>query len=76
MTYCDTYEPCEALDGRLLVNRTMDGPPLSLDEDIALGEFQLGTASLRPYVRLGFEQKWIPKDNVPRPGSQRAWIGT
>jgi hypothetical protein len=40
----------------------MDGPPLSLHEDIALGEFQLGTAGLRPYVRLGFEQKWIPKE--------------
>jgi len=40
----------------------MDGPPLSLSEDLTLGDFQLGTAGLRPYVRLGFEQRWIPKE--------------
>lgn len=62
MTFCDTYDPCETLDGRLLINRTMEGPPLSLNEDIGLGEFQLGTTGLRPYVRLSFEQKWIPKE--------------
>lgn len=55
MEYCDTYEPCEALDGKLLINRTMDGPPLLFSEDIALYEFQLGTVGLRSYVRLNFE---------------------
>lgn len=62
MAFCDPYDVCQNLDGRLLITRTMDGPPLSLSEDLTLGDFQLGTAGLRPYVRLGFEQRWIPKE--------------
>lgn len=62
MEYCDTYEPCGALDGKLLINRKTDGSPLLLSDDIALCEFQLGTVGLRPYVRFSFEQKWVPEE--------------
>src|SRR4051812_42840064 len=62
MEFCESLGACEALDGRLLITRTMDGPPLSVSEDLALGEFALDRAGLRPYVRLGFEQNWIPRE--------------
>ncbi len=62
MEFCESSNQCIGLDGRLLITRTIDGPPIALNEDLGLGEFQLVTASLRPYVRLGFEQKWIPKE--------------
>lgn len=62
MSFCEPFDPCDALDGRLLITRTLDGPSLAMGDNLELGEFQLDGASLRPYVRLGFEQKWIPKD--------------
>jgi len=62
MADCDPYDPCANIDGRLLITRTIDGPALSLNEDLALGEFQLDQAELRPYVRLGFLQRWVVKE--------------
>ena len=60
--FCEPFDVCEALDGRLLISRTIDGPPLATSDDLAMGGFGLDGAMLRPYVRLGFEQKWIPKE--------------
>ena len=62
MSDCPPYNACNDIDGRLLITRTIDGPNLSLNEDIALGEFQLEGAGLRPYVRLGFLQQWVVKE--------------
>ena len=73
MSYCDAYEPCQELDGRILITRTMDGPPLAITEDLGLGDFQLAGASLRPYVRLGFQQEWIPRE--PCYGPVRSILG-
>lgn len=62
MSFCDDYKPCEGIDGRLLINRAMDGPPLAIDEKLNLGLFPLVNASLRPFAKLVFEQRWIPKE--------------
>jgi hypothetical protein len=62
MEFCEIFEPCENIDGRLLINRTMDGAPLALDEDLALGAFSLDRPTLRPYAKLVFEQRWFIKE--------------
>jgi hypothetical protein len=61
--YCDPYEECADLDGRLIINRTIEGPPLARDE----GELPLGTLSMRggaihPYFHLFYQQHWIAKE--------------
>jgi len=62
MELCETYQQCKYLDGRLIINRTLDGPALTLEEGLPLGPFSLHQPMLRPFAKLVFEQKWIPKE--------------
>ncbi len=62
MEFCELYEPCEKIDGRLVINRTMDGPPLAIGENLTLGTFSLNRPTLRPFAKLVFEQKWFVKE--------------
>ena len=73
-SYCDPYEPCEDLDGRLLINRTMEGPPLARDEgELPLGALSMQGGALHPYFHLFYEQRWNAKE--PCYGPVRSVMG-
>lgn len=73
-SYCDPYEPCEDLDGRLLISRTMEGPPLARDEgELPLGALSMHGGSLHPYFHLFYEQRWNAKE--PCYGPVRSVMG-
>jgi hypothetical protein len=65
---CETfvYEP--ALDGRLLINRTLEGPALAtVSDDFDLGGLMLAGAQAVPYVKFGFLTTWKPKEAIIGP---------
>ena len=73
-TYCDPYEPCEDLDGRLLINRTMEGPPLARDEgELPLGALSMQGGSIHPYFHVFYDQRWVAKE--PCYGPVRSVMG-
>lgn len=62
-SYCDPYDECTGLDGRLIIDRTIEGPPLARDEgDLPLGSLSIEGGSLHPYFHLYYQQHWIAKE--------------
>jgi hypothetical protein len=59
--YCDPIGTCTNLEGRLLIEQTLQGPPLALGGDIGIGDLA-GQVVLRPYIRFRYEQYWNPKE--------------
>jgi hypothetical protein len=73
-SFCDPYEQCDDIDGRLLINRTMEGPPLARDEgELPLGALTMEGGALHPYFHLFYEQRWIAKE--PCYGPVRSVMG-
>jgi len=67
-TFCDPYGPCTDLDGRLIIDRTMQGPALALEEgELPFGSLTMQGASIRPYFHVFFNQQWIPKEACSAP---------
>lgn len=62
MEFCEDYPQCENLEGQLFITRTLDGPPLAVHDDLNLGIYSVPRAVIRPFVKLSFQQKWIPKE--------------
>jgi hypothetical protein len=65
MAFCDPYEVCKDLDGRLVINRTLTAPPLA-DVGGDLG-FQISSAKISsvrmlPYAKAMFTQTWRAKE--------------
>lgn len=61
--FCGPYEECSGLDGRLLINRYVQGPVLALEQgELPLGSLNLNGMALRPYLHLSFQQRWIPRE--------------
>jgi hypothetical protein len=66
--FCEPYEPCDDLDGRLIINRTIEGPPLARDEgELPFGALSMEGGSLHPYFNLFYQQSWIPKEACHAP---------
>jgi hypothetical protein len=60
---CEPFEICDDLDGRLLVNQAIQGPPLAFElGEVSFGSFTATGAAARPYVDLKVEQHWTPKE--------------
>lgn len=59
--YCDALDACKDLNGRLLIEQTLQGPPLAIGGDIGIGDLT-GRVALRPYFRFRYVQEWIPKE--------------
>jgi hypothetical protein len=61
--FCAPYEQCADLDGRLIINRTIEGPPLARDEgELPLGSLSMQGGAIHPYFHLFYQQQWIPKE--------------
>ena len=61
--YCDPYEQCADLDGRLIINRTIEGPPLARDEgELPLGALSMQGGAIHPYFNLFYQQHWVAKE--------------
>jgi hypothetical protein len=61
--YCELFKQCEGFDGRLLIDRTVAGPALALEEgELPFGSMSMQGGSLHPYARISYAQKWIPQD--------------
>lgn len=60
---CTPFPLCENLDGRLLINRTLEGPPLAkLDRGISLSGLTLTGVRMFPYLRVRLLQTWKAKE--------------
>jgi len=65
MEFCDPYEACENLDGRLLLNRTLTGPSLaSVGSELGLKLSSAKVPNVRalPFAKAIFQQTWRAKD--------------
>ena len=61
-TPCGSLPSCENLNGTVQVRRTIYGPIIVRDKRaLPFGEFKLLGGTLRPYIDLIFETRWIPK---------------
>ena len=60
-SYCDPIDACTNLEGRLLVEQTLQGPPLAIGGDIGIGDLT-GRVALRPYIRFRYQQYWNPME--------------
>jgi hypothetical protein len=61
--YCELFKQCTDLDGRLLINRTIEGPSLAIDEaEFPFGSLSMKGASLHTYFDLNYAQSWIAKE--------------
>ena len=59
--YCEPYEQCTDLDGRLLIARTISGPALAMEEgQLPFGSMELEGGSLHPYARIAYNQQLTP----------------
>jgi hypothetical protein len=62
-TFCAPFADCASLDGRLLINSALQGPPLAFDlGEVSFGSFTSSGAAARPYVDLRVEQTWNPRE--------------
>lgn len=62
-SYCDPYEQCGDLDGRLIIDRTIEGPALARDEgELPLGALSMEGGAIHPYFHLYYQQQWIAKE--------------
>jgi hypothetical protein len=60
---CAPFGDCQDLDGRLLINTAIQGPPLAFQlGDVSFGEFTAAGAAARPYVDLSVEQRWVARE--------------
>src|SRR4026209_490870 len=60
---CAPFALCEDLDGRLLINRTADGPAIGVElADLPFGPVTIKGASIHPYVRWTYGQTWSAKE--------------
>jgi hypothetical protein len=59
--YCDPIETCPDLDGQLLIEQTLHGPPLAVSEGLDIGDLNANVA-LRPYFRFRYSQRWNTKE--------------
>jgi hypothetical protein len=60
---CAPFGDCQDLDGRLLINTAIQGPPLAFQSgEVSFGEFTAAGAAARPYIDLSVEQRWIARD--------------
>jgi hypothetical protein len=63
--YCEPYERCTDLDGRLLIARTISGPALAMEEgQLPFGSMSLEGGSLHPYARIAYNQQWTRLQRV------------
>ena len=71
---CDPFPPCEGLDGQLLINRTLEGPPLATaDGEIPFQSMAVTGSTALPYLRFRFRQTW--KTGVACMGPVRSVLG-
>jgi len=62
-TFCAPFADCDSLDGRLVINSAIQGPPLAFDlGEVSFGAFTSAGAAARPYVDLRVEQTWNPRE--------------
>lgn len=55
--FCKLYKQCENFDGRLLIERTVAGPALAVEEgELPFGSLSMRGGSLHPYARLSYGQ--------------------
>jgi hypothetical protein len=59
--YCDVLVSCTNLDGQLLIEQTLQGPPLAVGGDIGVADMT-GRVVLRPYIRFRYMQSWVTKE--------------
>jgi len=64
--YCDPLAVCTGLDGRLLIEQTLQGPSLAIGGDIGIAGLT-GSVALRPYIRFRYMQSWVPKELCKAP---------
>ena len=64
--FCEPYEQCPKLDGRLLINQTLQGPSLAVPGDIGIGDLA-GRGVLRPYCHFMYLVRWIPQEACHAP---------
>lgn len=69
--YCSPYGQCSKLDGRILINQTLQGPS-AVPGDVDIGDIG-GKAMLRPYCRFVYLQQWVPQEACVAP--ERSIIG-
>jgi hypothetical protein len=61
--YCELFKQCEDLDGRLLIDRTIAGPALAVEDgEMPFGVMSMQGGSLHPYARVSYTQKWVARD--------------
>ena len=61
--FCQPFDVCDGLDGRLLINAAIEGPPLAWDlGEVSLGSFTAAGVAARPYVDIQLGQTWKAKE--------------
>jgi hypothetical protein len=66
--YCAPFDQCTDFDGRLLIDRTIYGPPLAREEDeLPFGALTLRGAELRPSIGALFLQQWKVREACQAP---------
>lgn len=61
--FCEPFDACDGLDGRLLINAAIEGPPLAWDlGEVSFGSFSANGVAARPYVDIQLGQTWTPKE--------------
>jgi hypothetical protein len=61
--FCEPFDVCDGLDGRLLINAALEGPPLAWDlGEVSFGSFTSGGIAARPYVDVQLGQTWTAKE--------------
>jgi len=61
--FCEPYQPCEHLKGRLSVAQGYHGRHFGQTLDrLQIGHLVASRTHLRPYVRTWFTQEWVPKE--------------
>jgi hypothetical protein len=61
--FCEPFDACDGLDGRLLISTAIEGPPLAWDlGEVSFGSFNAAGVAARPYVDLQLDQTWTAKE--------------
>src|ERR1041385_5136173 len=61
--FCQPFDVCDGLDGRLLINAAIEGPPLAWDlGEVSFGSFTAAGVAARPYVDIQLGQSWKAKE--------------
>jgi hypothetical protein len=60
---CASFGDCQDLDGSVLINTAIQGPPLAYDlGEVSFGAFTAAGAAARPYIDLSVEQRWTARE--------------